>query len=286
MPTTRVNAPITARHAREAVQSTETRASRAAEQPSSRADARAHAHRRAATAPPRAAHHRRNARRDARDITQSTQRNTTRHIAPPDEFRPSCPRAAPRCLARRTERRHGEDARGASDAAPARKAGGSSSARTREGRREETTHGTARARGKSEAARTRATSPWERAGSPRAESPHTLRVDRPCARERPPIARVASDAVPARGGRGGSLHRAERKEGRTRTRGERFTRHAAGACSAATARATRPRPTRACARAARSPPVAMRAGEGSLRTDRQHTTTMVDWRVSKTRTLT
>ena len=37
---------------------------------------------------------------------------------------------------------------------------------------------------------------------------------------------------------------------------------ARGACLAATARATRPRPTRARARAARSPPVAMRAGEG------------------------
>ena len=87
-PTTRVRAPIMARHARETTQSTKTHGSRADEQPSSRADSRAHAHRRPAAAPPRAAI-------TTTHVTSHkiTQRNTTRHIAPPDERRPSRPHA-------------------------------------------------------------------------------------------------------------------------------------------------------------------------------------------------
>ena len=55
----------------------------------------------------------------------------------------------------------------------------------------------------------------ERAESPRrAESRRAACVARPRARGAP-LARLAADAAPARGGGGGSLHRAERKEGRT-----------------------------------------------------------------------
>ena len=55
----------------------------------------------------------------------------------------------------------------------------------------------------------------ERAESPRrAESRRAACVARPRARGAP-LARLAADAAPARGRGGGSLHRAERKEGRT-----------------------------------------------------------------------
>ena len=55
----------------------------------------------------------------------------------------------------------------------------------------------------------------ERAESPRrAESRRAACVARPRARGAP-LARLAADAAPARSGGGGSLHRAERKEGRT-----------------------------------------------------------------------
>jgi hypothetical protein len=207
----------------------------------------------------------------AHDATQQTptSRHATRHIAAPGERRPSRPRACTgpqwRCAA--AARDTPGDATAAIHAAP----------RTR--RRCVRWEGAVRAErgddgqnGEREAARTRA------AGSLRARGVPTLR-EPPRAACRPaldtppgvsPVLRVASDAAPARGG-GEELTPPNRAQGRTDEDKRRAIDTAAAGrllgCGGESHQTTRS--TRACAPAARASPVAMRAGEGSLRATRR-----------------
>ena len=164
---------------------------------------------------------------------------------------------------RHTGRRHGGDSRGASNAAPVCKAGGSSARGERRRRTERRERGGANAgRGLPESAR-----------SPHAERAPARRVCRPALDTTPgvsPVLRVASDAAPARGG-GEELTPPNRAQGRTDEDKRRAIDTAAAGrllgCGGESHQTTRS--TRACAPAARASPVAMRAGEGSLRATRR-----------------